>query len=795
MQYLDSQYSSSNTTFDLSNPSSVYDFVKDQISNISSRVDQLNNGTAKIDQNSHNETMTSLDSMQRKVDSKLDNFKKNAEWKSFTIAFFGETNAGKSTLIEALRIMLGEDTRLKQQQEYSSLAKKLNIDSDEYYRIQSDIKGINKSISEFTQQRSDIDSKYSRLIKPIEDKKEHISLAIDAEYKEFLEAYSKEIESMNFEVMDLDVKIHRIKSLMPWWLKIIYIFKRLNEEKQASEIKKELTLIQNNIEDNKNRIYKKKSDEHEILNHEIQAILKSKESETKGIEKKAVEMESELKKLQRWIDAFCENTKVLTPFVDGNIIGDGRSDFTRDSINYSFNINNFPVSMIDVPGIEGNESLVEQEIDRAVQKTHAVFYVTAKDAPPNEGTLDRIKKHLSDQTEVWAIYNKQITNPRQLKKKLVSSQDEEKSLDELSIKLKELLGDNYRGTLVVAGLPAFLSQSTCLEPFSIQYEQQRKYLKDMSRDDLEKASNLSALELGLKQDIVGNVENKIRKSNLNKVRELLNESTEELVVISETYRLLEKDIRKKVDTSKISINNHFIELESVLKRESSRHISKFKSSVTKEVYSQIDQNISNSDFKIIFDGEIKEQVNIFEESMKHEVKKAIEKLAENIETTQTDFLNNVNKITKEYESFAEVNNINFGLDFSISNGVNMTALMSTLFGVGVAMWWNPVGWVAITLTVAGLALSFAKSIYGAFSSNYKMEQQRKNVSKNLPKVCQKLQTEVDDSIKQLVTKMTDNKAEIYKSFEAVPEGINVLNKDLKHAITHFVQISDELLAS
>lgn len=781
--------------FDLNNPNSVYDFVKDQIRNISSRVDQINNGTAKIDQNSYNETMTSLDRMQRKVDSKLDDFKKNAEWKSFTIAFFGETNAGKSTLIEALRIMLGEETRLKQQQEYNSLAKKLNIDSDEYYRIQRDIKGVNKRISEFTQQCSDIDGKYSGLINTIEYKKENIRLAIDTEYKEFVEARSKEIESMNFEIVDLNIRINRIKSLMPWWLKIIYIFKRLNEEKQASEIKKELTLIKNNIENGKNRIYKKKSDKYEILDREIQAILESKESETKAIEKKVVELQGELKKLQCWIDTFCENIKTLTPFVDGNIIGDGRSDFTRDSINYSFNINNFPVSMIDVPGIEGNENLVEQEIDRAVQKTHAVFYVTAKDAPPNEGTLDRIKKHLSDQTEVWAIYNKQITNSRQLKKKLVSSQDEEKALNELSIKLKELLGDNFRNTLVVAGLPAFLSQSTCLEPFSIQYEQQRKYLKDMSRDDLEKASNLSTLELSLKQNIVGNVEDKIRKSNLNKIRELLNESTEELGVISETYRLLEKDIRKKVDSSKISINNHFMELESVLKRESSRHISMFKSSVTKEVYSKIDQNISNSDFKAIFDSEIKEKVNIFEKSMKREVEKAIERLEKNIETTQTEFLNNVNKITKEYESFAEVNNINFDLDFNISSGVNMTALLSTIFGAGIAMIWNPVGWVLITATVAGLAISFAKSIFGAFSSNYKMEQQKKNVSKNLPKVCQKIQVEVDNSIKQLVTKLTNNKAEIYKSFETIPEGISVLNKDLRYAITHFVQISDELLVS
>lgn len=795
MPHSDSHYLPSNQKFDLSNPSSVYDFVKSHISNISEQVDKLNDSAAKIDQKSQKETMTNLDRMQQKVDSKLDDFKRNAEWKHFTIAFFGETNAGKSTLIEALRILLGEEIRLKQQQKYTSLAKKLNINADEYYRIQNEIKDADKRISKFNQQQSDIDNKYLELIKTLECKKELINSDINMEHEKFLEKYAKEIEAINFEIMDLDIKINRIKKVMPWWLKIIYIFKRLEEEKQLGKVKKRFILIQNDIEDNKDRMFKRKNDEYNTLDYKTKEILNAKKTEDKKIKEEIDKLKNEINKSKKWVDSFYKKTKKLIPFVDGNIIGDGRSDFTRDSTNYFFNINNFPVSMLDVPGIEGNETLVEQEIDKAVQKTHVVFYVTAKDAPPNEGTLDRIKKHLSDQTEVWAIYNKQITNPRQLKKKLVSSQDEEDSLNELSIKLKELLGDNYRGTLVVAGLPAFFSQSTCLEPFSIQYEQQKKYLKSMSKDELKKASNLSALELSLKQDIVGNVEEKIRKSNLNKVRELLNESTEELATISETYRLLEKDIRKKVDTSKVSINNHFIELESILKRESNRHISKFKTSVTKEVYRHIDQNISNSDFKTIFDNEIKNKVADFEKDMEKDVKRSVEKLAENIERTQEEFLSNVNKITKEYESFAEVNNINFDLDFNISSGVNMTALMSTLVGVGIAMIWNPVGWALITATVAGLAISFAKSIFGAFSSSYKMEQQKKNVNKNLPKVCQKIQAEVDNSIEQLVKKMTDNKAEIYKSFETVPEGINNLNKDLKYAITNFSQISDELLVS
>lgn len=34
----------------------------------------------------------------------LESLKNNEEWENFTIAFYGETNAGKSTLIECLRL-------------------------------------------------------------------------------------------------------------------------------------------------------------------------------------------------------------------------------------------------------------------------------------------------------------------------------------------------------------------------------------------------------------------------------------------------------------------------------------------------------------------------------------------------------------------------------------------------------------------------------------------------------------------------------------------------------------------
>lgn len=53
-----------------------------------------------------------------------------AEWDTFTIAFYGETNAGKSTLIETLRILLGDPDKLAKQEEFRALAKQLQIDPD-----------------------------------------------------------------------------------------------------------------------------------------------------------------------------------------------------------------------------------------------------------------------------------------------------------------------------------------------------------------------------------------------------------------------------------------------------------------------------------------------------------------------------------------------------------------------------------------------------------------------------------------------------------------------------------------
>ncbi len=61
----------------------------------------------------------------QKLESKslkeLESLKNNEEWENFTIAFYGETGAGKSTLIECLRLFFKEQSKVVQQERFKRL--------------------------------------------------------------------------------------------------------------------------------------------------------------------------------------------------------------------------------------------------------------------------------------------------------------------------------------------------------------------------------------------------------------------------------------------------------------------------------------------------------------------------------------------------------------------------------------------------------------------------------------------------------------------------------------------------
>ncbi|GAA8708942.1 hypothetical protein HpBT349_07370 [Helicobacter pylori] len=179
----------------------------------------------------------------------------------------------------------------------------------------------------------------------------------------------------------------------------------------------------------------------------------------------------------------------LEKLQDGAIIGDGRSDFTLETKSYTLKHNNQSFVLLDVPGIEGDEKKVKQQISDATKKAHAIFYVTKTPAPPQkgeegkEGTIEKIQKQLDSQTEVYTLFNKPINSPRALKDGLID-ENEKKSLRDLDEKMKAILGEHYEGHQIVSTQAAFYGLSSALLPESDFYKNKQKFLEFFKAEEL-----------------------------------------------------------------------------------------------------------------------------------------------------------------------------------------------------------------------------------------------------------------------------------------------------------------------
>lgn len=93
------------------------------------------------------EIRKTLDALNLEFKDEIEKLKKSSEWDKFCIAFFGETNAGKSTIIESLRIIYDEETRraeaMAQKNGYHQLMAK---HCEDYRNLISSLEAVNVSI-------------------------------------------------------------------------------------------------------------------------------------------------------------------------------------------------------------------------------------------------------------------------------------------------------------------------------------------------------------------------------------------------------------------------------------------------------------------------------------------------------------------------------------------------------------------------------------------------------------------------------------------------------------------------
>ncbi|SIT18100.1 hypothetical protein [Achromobacter sp. MFA1 R4] len=100
-----------------------------------------------------------------------------------------------------------------------------------------------------------------------------------------------------------------------------------------------------------------------------------------------------------------ERKKSQVHRVDGLIIGTGEADFTKGNTLYPLNYKGKRFQLIDVPGIEGDESKYAHMVREAVAKAHLVFYVNGTNKKPEKATAQKIRGYLRLGTRVCPLIN------------------------------------------------------------------------------------------------------------------------------------------------------------------------------------------------------------------------------------------------------------------------------------------------------------------------------------------------------------------------------------------------------
>ncbi|UVM39523.1 hypothetical protein LOY28_03545 [Pseudomonas sp. B21-017] len=630
------------------------------------------------------EAQSRLKEIEQALTKAIIELKENAEHKTFTVAFYGETNAGKSTLIETLRILLRENTKQEQRQRFLALQQQSGLSEAALQALESEVESLGTRLAQIEAEIVAADGRHDQ----------------------------RQVEQQ-LQEDTLRVRIEEQKRNADLIQRILNLLRKLPEEIALAQLLSGASVLPVQRETELTKL------------REQSELLQSQLSENR----------------QRHATAI-ENLKQLAAFEDGGIIGDGRADFTRETQAYTFKSEGQQFQLLDVPGIEGDESKVSEQINKAVQCAHAVFYVTPKAAPPQTGdtgrpgTLEKIKAQLDAQTEVWTLYNKRITNPMALQKPTLISTDEQASLDDLDQVMRKQLSEHYRRSMTLCALPAFYAAAECLVPRSTAASSRKKFLDTMSSDELLEKSGIKQFYRHLTRDLVTDVKAKIRRSNMNKVQLAVTDVCKEIKTIQVSqFSPLAKKLNEEAEDACDQLQIAFKSLNSRLSNVGERAIGEFEEAVRKRVYGRIEHDLSNDEFKAALE-------RVFES----EQATLQEKLPAALHTQVEQFQNQVSDIVQRFEAHAKdlINGYSqigkarlasdFNLNVNIDNGINVVGLLASLVG-GVALFWNPVGWVLMTIGVATLLIGFAKSVWGFFDSDYKKGQQRKATDDNLDNAC------------------------------------------------------------
>ena len=127
----------------------IYDYILDNVSYIENEL-KADSSNEKIDEAKQSTINLIENFRQSRLEKSNEELKNNQEWNDFTIAFYGETNAGKSTIIEALRIYFAENKKVEMQNKFRDIFEKYEPKNKELKNLDKEIDKLNEDKNNLT---------------------------------------------------------------------------------------------------------------------------------------------------------------------------------------------------------------------------------------------------------------------------------------------------------------------------------------------------------------------------------------------------------------------------------------------------------------------------------------------------------------------------------------------------------------------------------------------------------------------------------------------------------------------
>ena len=668
---------------------------------------------------------------------RIEALQRHARWDTFTIAFYGETNAGKSTIIETLRILLGERSK---------------ADARAAFRAKQAEFGLGEAA-------------LSTLKQAIDDSRAQLD-ALQAQAVERSAQLDADHDALEQELSRLRHLIVAQKQAASFWQKLIHLFRKRPEEVALAQGEQQRLAL---------------GAAHAAEREQLDTQRERAQAAHEALEARQTSAHAALDS--------------LAPLADGQIVGTGRSDYTLDAHGYGFDANQQHFELLDVPGIEGKEARVLDSILGAVKAAHAVFYVTGKAAAPQtgdengQGTLEKIRTHLGDQSEVWTIYNKRITNPIQLDKDELLSQGERDSLAVLDETMHEHLGERYQRHIALSAQPAFLAAADCLVPFSDVARSRAKFLAKASAAELLSKSGFQPFVDWLTGSMVTDCDARIRTANVNKVRSAVQAATGTITLIQrDTVAPLAAQLKRDWALVSQQLELTVRSLGPALQTLADGAIRTFETSVRRRVYNRIDDGIGNDDLKHALGLAIRGEQATLEAELPEQMKAQLERFQQEVGDILERFQQRVEQLQDAYRSIGAPTLGGFELNMTFDSGVKYMPLVAALAG-GLMMLWNPVGWVTLAIGGVTLVVSIAKAVWGLFDSDYKKSQQRKAVNENLDRVVDGMGDAMKRSYNEVIENVTARIDEIATEVERSVQQAAHVNSALLRVCANLAHLS------